>query len=709
MRLPSRARVVPLLAFVATAAYFLAFVPYGFYLEDEGLVLYHITRAYHGQLPYIDFHTGYAPALFYANALLFRLFGVNVIALRVALALVNAAAAALLLVLARRVAPLGWAVAGMLAYVAFLPFFGGEFASFNIPYPSWYTTLGWLASTLLLLRYEESGRPSRLVLAGVAAGACFAFKPNAGAFAVAAGGLTILMLATVRGGLALRRLAALALAGFGLAVAVLFGFSPLSFEVAVFVLPWLALALVVLRRPLGAAGPAGSAPLREVVLFGLGAALPTVPWLTYLAFEMPLRDFLREVLLVGGGVQQAYWIPYPLPEWWALTLCVVTAGAAAAALGLRAGRLRLRTVALAGAAVGLGSAAALLVFARIPEGLALSVIWQLENASFYLVPLALGAGVWWIAGAWSDPPAPQLRTVAILVVSALAMLEEMNPRMDFMHLVMGVPASVPVFAFLGGRLAGAWRAAGRPGRVIAAGVLAIPLAIAGSRIVANFGRIVKMDRVGAVVRLGGGPGGLVPAVGVEAGVTEDLASLQRVVRFVQAHTRPADPLFGFPAMTAVNFLAARESPVRHDYFFPGRPAHVDEAEVVAKLAAVRPPYIVTLNDRFGFFVDAPAYFFILREWVRRNYVLALRTGRYDVLRRRDLPPESDARGDTGPAPARPLPAVQTAVAGASFADRLAAVDELGRRGGPADVPVLLTALHEVHRTLRSRVAAAVLA
>lgn len=677
----TRRSVVPVVAvLVVAAAYFLAFVPYGFYLEDEGTMLYQIARTHAGQIPYIDFHTGYTPGLFYVNAWLFDAFGVNVIALRIGLALVNALAAALLFALARHVAPTAWALVATLVYVAFLPFFGGEFASFNIPYPSWYVTLLWLASTLFLLRYRETGRWLHLLLAGVAAGGCFCFKPNGGAFALAAAGLGILVLRSGES-LVLQRLAAAACAAFGLAIAALFGFSLLSFETAIFTLPWLALGVGLARRPASPGRQAIGRVVGELALLSVGFALPTLPWLVWLKLKMPTSEFLREVLLIGGDVQQVYAIPYPLPEWWALVLAVglVAVGVVPQALGRGLGSRR--GIAWSAAVVGAVVAIAFALFARMPEGLALSIIWQLENAAFYLVPLALGAAVWWLvraAGAEAGAP-------ALVIVSGLAMLEQMNPRPDFMHLVMGVPVGVAVVAFVGARVAAEWRSVGGLGRVVSVALLAIPLVVGAFRVGSNLGRPVGMDRVTGAV-----------AFGVEASVGQDLTSLARVVELISARTRADEPVFGFPAMAAVNFLSGRPNPVRHDYFFPGRPARAEEARVVAELAAVRPAYVVTLNDRFGFFQEAPTYYFLLRDYLRRSYVLDVRAGRYDVLRRRDLAAD----------PARTPAAAPDAVAAAAG---LSDLEVLARGGGVDDVPRLLEALRRVHRSLRARVTEAVMA
>ena len=59
-----------------------------------------------------------------------------------------------------------------------------------------------------------------------------------------------------------------------------------------------------------------------------------------------------------------------------------------------------------------------------------------------------------------------------------------------------------------------------------------------------------------------------------------------------------------------------------------------------RLDAVRPPYMVTLNRRLGFFSEAPMYYFVLRPYLEEHYVREASFGRYEVYRRRtaDGPP-----------------------------------------------------------------------
>src|SRR5262249_39170600 len=148
------------LVFVGALVYFSLFRLYGFQIEDEGTLLFQLSRVLAGQFPYVDFHTGYTPGFFYAGAALLRVLGDSTVTLRPFLAVMNPASVAGLYALARRVVGRWMAALPALAWLAFLPVYR-DFAAFNVPYPAWFATIAWVAVALALSGWSVRGGRAR--------------------------------------------------------------------------------------------------------------------------------------------------------------------------------------------------------------------------------------------------------------------------------------------------------------------------------------------------------------------------------------------------------------------------------------------------------------------------------------------------------------------------------------------------------------------
>ncbi len=157
---------------------------YGFFY-DEGLLVYGAERILHGDVPYRDFWTQYAPAQYYLIAGLFELFGPSLLVARlgsvfVAFALcllVYATAAAWL---SRGQALLAWALATIWL---------GSFRQFSSPIPTALVLV--LSSSLCLLRFPSDRRRRWLFLGGVLAAGSGLFRHDLGVYTVLAQSTTV--------------------------------------------------------------------------------------------------------------------------------------------------------------------------------------------------------------------------------------------------------------------------------------------------------------------------------------------------------------------------------------------------------------------------------------------------------------------------------------------------------------------------------------
>jgi hypothetical protein len=269
-----------------------------------------------------------------------------------------------------------------------------------------------------------------------------------------------------------------------------------------------------------------------------------------------------------------------------------------------------------------------------------------------------------------------------------------------MHLITSAPSMLILGAAAARRVADAWVAAlGVAPRWVSAALASVVVLLGGVAASPGLAAALARERVTL-------PGTRLP-IHVEAARADEVRDFGRIIAFLDARRAPADDLFAFPALGLVSFATGRTFPVPYDYFFAGSPDHGQEAAVLARLQADPPRFIVSLNRRLGFFMSAPSYYFLLREFVHAEYTLVARAGRFDVMEHRsaDRTLASLTLLDDSPAvPADPEQAFAWMTDFDRELRRAAVLHFLGTAGDAAGVAPLADrwAADEAHRVLLLR-------
>src|SRR3989338_6166109 len=96
--------VVYILIFLLFLSYLLIFQNYGINLWDEGVLLNGSLRTLEGESVYVDFN-GYPPGRYLLGAVLFKVFGINISAIRIAVAVMTSAAVVMVYSVSLKIIP----------------------------------------------------------------------------------------------------------------------------------------------------------------------------------------------------------------------------------------------------------------------------------------------------------------------------------------------------------------------------------------------------------------------------------------------------------------------------------------------------------------------------------------------------------------------------------------------------------------------------
>lgn len=558
-------------------------MPIWFHLRDAGFFIGAGARLAAGEVPYRDFVYAWPPLGPLFMALAFRLFGVNLVAAKLPLAILVGLAVPLTYAWLRTAFARGPALAGALLILLTAP------VALRLPYATPQTLAPALFVFLLLARLRADNVMRLTFLAGIGCGVAIGLKHNVGIL-VGIALWTRLLCGTpystlvpapynsiararewapmiVRTCATLAALGALAVLAIRIPTAkrtwviTLLPAGTLSVAAAVWAgrTDWRARAPVALSRLALAA-----------VIGGVGIALAVVPWVLWLWRHEALRPFLEYGLLTGredGTMWAAFYGKAFSPSWpgTGLALC-----AGAGVLVVVAGYPSRRRHAWMAA----GAAWGLVALALHLEGRAGLYLWARYAPTVLIAALALGP---WHGTDRNTSPAFHM-LVAGAWYSALAF-----PAATLPHSILSL---IPALA-----VGTALVCAGSGGRTLARPVafVAVLLALLGSSWVVWGSMLIRPSpsgyRLNALARAPGPHGGTwMPA--------ETADQFADTMAFVDANTPPDGTLVAWPSLALLNVLTARRNPTSLDYFWQGLVGPELEARLLQELRESPPDCVV---------------------------------------------------------------------------------------------------------------------
>jgi hypothetical protein len=542
---------------------------------DEGYFLDLADRVQNGALPYRDFATYYTPGIFYLFALVFKLFGTNLLAIRYLMAALRGLSALLLYGLTRRAVPPAWAWLPFVVIAA-----GDAWPIEPEPHPSWPALVASLATMECVARHLETGRVRWLVLAGAGAAMAYLFKQNIGAFAaLALAGYVLLRprLTTVPLLRALQVAFAVGTAGL---VLLLMRDQLDPLWVAALLLPVLGALAVLLFQAIRASPVAADRLMREALAAGGSFALVTAAW--FAPLSLALGPGNTPVGLFLGQIDQGS-IAEQLPPFTPGIAPVLLLGIWTPILVLRRWppSTRLLPLGLLLSGVALGWPRSDAPASPVPsDALTVPLANWLEGA-FGSLPVYLPALAIWLAtgGLLLSGAKKSLTYPYFVLFGALGALA-LYPRADALHAVISSPAPLvagtAALASIAEPFAG-WRRA-----AVVAALLSVPIAALAPQLEWRFKILAT-------------PGGYEPLDVDRAPVLvprETAETMRGVVDYLQAGTPPGEPVLVYPVAPLINFLAARPNPTRVEHFLAGTLSAGDFAEIIGDLRRTQPRYVV---------------------------------------------------------------------------------------------------------------------